>query len=92
MENPDIFDLDISQLDRHWLEQPQLVYKYGAELADAKDKLERAKAALDVAKAEAKAKINANPERYGLSKTTDSVVNSAVEIHKRVIKKRDKLF
>ena len=92
MPSEDIFDLDMTQLDKHWLEQPGLVYKYAMKAADAKDRVERAKARLDVGRAEVKAEITTNPSKFHLAKTTDSAINSAIELHATVTKYRNLLF
>jgi len=87
----DIFDLDPLTLDKHFLQQPKLVWNYGKELADAKDESDRAKSRMDLAKAEARAEITDNPESFGLSKTTESALNSAVELHPLLCKARTRL-
>lgn len=87
----DIFDLDPLTLDKHFLEQPKLVWEYGQELANAKDGADRSKAVLDVAKAEALAEISANPNEFSLNeKPTVSAINSAVDVHETVVAARDK--
>jgi len=88
----DIFELDLLTLDTLWLEQPQLVAQHGRELANAKDKLERSKAGLDVARAEVENMITADPEKFGLAKTTVSAINAAVEVHPDITSARDRLF
>lgn len=81
----DVFDLDILRLDKHFLEQPKLVIDYGLKLADARDGMDRAKASLDIARAEAESEITANPEEFGLSKTTVNAISSAVNLHESVL-------
>lgn len=86
----DLFELDPLQLDKHFLEQPKLVIKYGIQLADVKDSADRAKAQLELTRAEAEAEITANPEPYGIVKVTVSAVNSAVARHEDVLSAQER--
>jgi len=81
----DMFDLDLNTLDRHWLEQAKLVFNYGNKLAEAKEALERAKAAHEVRRAETMSDIVTNPEKYELKKTTADVIKSTIDIHPNVM-------
>jgi hypothetical protein len=80
----DLFDLDPFKLDKHFLEQPKLVMTWGIRLADAKDAQDRARAALDLARAEAQAEISAEPEKFDISKPTVDAIKMAVERHEEV--------
>ena len=80
----DVFDLNINKLDRHFLEQPKLVIVYGLKLAEARDAMDRAKANLEVSRAEAEQEILKDPEEFGLVKTTVDAIKSAVERHDEV--------
>ncbi|HPT36503.1 MAG TPA: hypothetical protein PK309_08250 [Bacillota bacterium] len=79
-----LFDLDPNKLDKHCLDQPKLVLEWGIKLAEAKDFYDRAKAALDVAQAEAHQEIAANPEQFDLAKPTVDAIKSAVARHEDV--------
>ena len=88
----DIFKINQLTLDKHWLDQPKLVIKYGLELADAKDRLDRTKSSLDVTKAVAMAQIRLVPKDFGLSeKPTVTALAASVDTHTKVQEIQDKL-
>jgi len=72
--------IDGEALDQEWLNQPALFLKYSRHYSDMTRRLDEAKQNLDIAKAEADKRIRKNPEKYGLEKTTDSVVANAILI------------
>lgn len=74
------FNLSIDQnrLDDEWLAQPKLYFQYAAELADARRDLDFAKNSLEVVKAELYQSIMSSPDAYGLAKTTENAINSAL--------------
>lgn len=72
--------IDESALDVEWLRQPTLVRLYNQEVAERKRQLARLSEELVVLKAELTRKINTNPEKFGLSKTTVDIVNSTIVI------------
>jgi multidrug resistance efflux pump len=78
----DEIELDINpdpdQLDRNWVDQPRLRYRYGKELADAKLELSHAKANLDVTEAELDQAIRTDKEAYGLDKITETAVKATI--------------
>jgi len=84
-DTSDLFDLSLFRLDQHWLEQPAMVADYGRQHADARDEMDRAKANLDVTRAEALKDISANPDEHGIVKTTDKAVAAAVDAHEEVV-------
>ncbi len=77
-QEQDIFDLHLDELDRHVLEQPQLVSQYGEQLAAAKDDMDRAKNELEAEKAELVIKVAADPGKYGITKPTGALIDAAV--------------
>ena len=79
-EQANIFDLNLNTLDRHWLEQAKLVFKYGNKLAEAKEALERAKSSHEVKRAETMSDVINDPEKYGLKKTTADVIKSTIDV------------
>jgi len=85
LEHAELFDLDENNLVRHWLDQSKLVWKYGQELADAKRRVDWAKAKADVINAETSAAITKNPEQHGLTKTTVNAIAAAVALSPKVI-------
>lgn len=72
--------IDESALDVEWLRQPSLVRLYNQEVAERKRQLSKLNEQLAVLKAELTRKINTNPEKFGLSKTTVDIVNSTIVI------------
>jgi hypothetical protein len=70
--------IDAEALDLEWLEQPQLMLKYCQHAADMRYKLDAAKEALDLARAELDKEIRTNPERFGIGKVTESVVENTI--------------
>ncbi len=70
--------IDADRLDLEWMEQPLLLYRYSAQLADARLELDNAKAALDVMEAELENEIRKAPGEYGLVKETEKEIKSVV--------------
>lgn len=80
----DVFELNPLKLDKHFLEQPKLVITYGIQLAEARDAMDRARSLLDVTRAEAEKEIQADPQKFDVTKTTVDAIKSAVERHEDV--------
>lgn len=78
----DLLSIDELALDREWLEQPSNYLKASRQLADAKQVLDAAKNELEVVKAEQYRAILTYPERYGLAKTTEAAIASAIPLQK----------
>lgn len=70
--------IDESALDVEWLLQPELMMNYSREAAKARKRVDKSKEALDVVKAELDRDIRSNPENYGISKITESVVSNTI--------------
>jgi len=86
----DIFDLSPDELDRLWLEHPRIVAEQAVQHVDYQDDCERAKAALEVVRAELDGEIRRNPEDYGVEKITETVVQNTVVLqaaYKRALEK-----
>lgn len=76
---PDLFDIDLNRLDKEWVEQPKLYYKFATELPLAKRQLDEAKAKLDVARADWDKKIRTSPGKYSLpEKTTEIMISNTI--------------
>lgn len=73
-------DIDSTSLDREWVKQPRLYFKYSQMLADANRDFDSAKAELDVVRAELDTSIRSDPERYGLEKVTENSIASCIPI------------
>jgi len=71
-------NIDPNSLDVEWLEQPNLMLKYGRIAAQTKMDMDKAKERLEVVKAELDKDIRLNPEKYGISKLTEGVVASTI--------------
>lgn len=85
IEKPDleIFELNANRLDKEWIDQPKIFYSYAEKLANARDKLERKKARLDVIYAETDKAIRESPKDYGIEKVTEPVVANCVLLQDR---------
>lgn len=78
IEDDDFLAIDEFRLDREWLGQARRYFQYSEKLADARRRLDEAKAALDVSDAELDAEIRLNPSEFGLGKPTEQAVKNAV--------------
>lgn len=67
-----------NQLDRDWLDQPELMQEYCERAADARKRVNEAKDALAVVEAEQKREARLHPSRYGIVKLSNDAVNEAV--------------
>lgn len=71
-------NIDPNSLDVEWLEQPNMMLKYGRIAAQTKLDMDKAKEKLEVVKAELDKDIRLNPEKYDIAKLTESVVASTI--------------
>ncbi len=79
-QTDDFFTIDQNALDREWLRQPKLYHEYAVQLADARQKLEQQKTAVDVCRAEIDQRVRANPEEHCPNgKATESAIASVIE-------------
>lgn len=70
--------IDESALDVEWLQQPKLMLKYSQHAADCMRQLDWEKEKLLSVKAEIDRDIRTNPEKYGLAKLTETVVENTI--------------
>jgi len=70
--------IDPSALDTEWIRQPALIFSYSEETAKAKKELDLLRERVDVCRAELSKKIRTEPESFGITKLTESVVESTV--------------
>jgi len=81
MESKEI-DLDLQvdpdNLDREWIGQPRMYFRYAEELATARKIWDMAKVELELVKAELSLSIRSDPEKFGLAKTTESSISATV--------------
>jgi hypothetical protein len=78
--------LDITKLDKHWLEQPMMFMRYAEAAALARSERDNAKEALEVTRAKVARKIRDNPEKFGMAKVTEASVNEAILLDPEVLK------
>jgi hypothetical protein len=74
-------NIDLARLEEEWLMQPKLYDKYSSKLADAKLDLAEAKSEQEWVIADVKRRLRKNPQKYGLSKTTDAIIKEASVLH-----------
>ncbi len=72
--------IDHSALDVEWLDQPNLMIRYIRHQANCALTLDKAKERLDVLRAELDKKIRAHPEKFDVSKLTETVVTNTIII------------
>lgn len=73
-------NIDETALDVEWLEQPRLMMKYAQYAADCREEMERARDRVELVKAKLDRDIRAEPDKYGVSKPTESVVQSTITV------------
>lgn len=70
--------IDEQALDVEWLRQAAIMFRYAKHAADTKKEVDEAKERLDVGKAQLEMSIRSEPEKYGISKVTESAIQSAL--------------
>lgn len=84
-------EIDEFQLVEEWMGQPQLMLEWSEHYANAVHDTDRAKAALEVAKAEADREIRESPAEFGLTKATETTVPGAV-LEQAAVKAKTKAY
>jgi len=87
---PDLLDIDITMLDREWIQQPKIFFRLSLELINARREMERKKAKVDLAKAELDKRIRNDPANYGIDKITEVAVAHKIltrPMYKKALKK-----
>ncbi|MCK9570191.1 hypothetical protein M0R72_14700 [Candidatus Pacearchaeota archaeon] len=69
---------DPNELDREWVNQPRLRFRYGARLAEARKLLSEAKADMELTTAELELTIRSDPSKFGLDKVTEAAIKATV--------------
>lgn len=77
--------IDTQALDVEWTEQAELAMKYGRMWADAQDKCSRAEENIKLVRSQLILEITKNPEKFGLVKTTDPMIEAAYRSDQRHI-------
>lgn len=88
----DFFEVDPEQLDEQWFVFPREYAQHAYALADARQEFERAKAKRDVIEAEIDKEIRLEPEKFGISKITETIVAKTVQLHKRFRKAEEEVI
>lgn len=70
--------VDENNLLEEWQGQASMMLDYGIRLADARQEEDECRAALAVVVSELDRDIREDPEKYGLPKVTDSIINNAI--------------
>lgn len=74
----EFFNLDENRLDEEWLEQPKMFFRAARKLAEARADYEQAKSNKKLVVAEISHEIIDNPSKFGVTKTTEKVVENTV--------------
>jgi hypothetical protein len=75
--------IDLSRLDKEWVDQPEHYFLAARDLASAKEVMAEAKANVDLVKAELGLAVRASPGDFDLEKATEGSVNDAITVHPR---------
>lgn len=84
--------IDPEQLDVEAGMQGELFFKWAQLSIEAREEYDRAKMALEILEAELTAKAKADPERFGIIKTTDLAVSKAVLLQPKWQEANDRLI
>jgi len=76
----DFYEIDESRLEEEWDKQLKLNMRYTIAVADANKRVEQAKAAVDVAKAELERKIRSDPDKYCGGDSRDGAIKAEITI------------
>ena len=79
----DFFKLDQNELDKEWVRQPELYYRYATELSETRHELEKLKAEKELTIAELDRDVRRNPQQFGLEKTTETTVQNTIVVQRR---------
>ncbi len=84
-------DVKINQneLDLEWLRQPELIWKYSKELAEAQFELDKLDEKISVITAEKELAIRTSPEKFGLEKVTEGALKTVLQSDKELAGLRD---
>lgn len=74
----DDIEIDEEALDIEWLNQPKRMLRYCRIAADMRRKADLASERLEMVKARLTLDVQSDPDKYGLAKTTQHAVESAV--------------
>ncbi len=78
MNYEDDIKIDETALDVEWLNQATLMLKYARHAAECRMELDKAKEELELTKSELDKEIRSKPEKFGIEKITDKVVENTI--------------
>jgi hypothetical protein len=70
----DLFDIDLTMLDKEWIEHPKIFFRFSIELVNARREMEETKSDLDLVKARLDRIIRKDPDTYKIEKITEAAV------------------
>jgi len=74
-----ILEIDEYNLEQEWSRQPKLFFEWAKKAADSRLKMDEAKTAVEITRAEVDSEVRANPARFGIEgRITEKVVEAAV--------------
>ena len=97
----DFFDININRLDEEWIQQPKMYFKYSELLTNAKEKVERGKARLEIAgdelktvKAKLSLRIRKHPKKFfgDDSKPTEAAIDNRIRVHSLFAKAKAAIY
>lgn len=77
--------IDETSLDLEWLSQPALMMRYTRHAADMRAEADAEKERLDFVKAELDKEIRLDPEKFDITKITESVILNTIIIQARYV-------
>jgi len=92
MQYEDDIRIDETALDVEWLEQPSLMMKYARHCAQMEYNYDKAKEALDLARAELDFDIRSSPSHYDINKLTEAVVSNTIMMSKKFNNANDEML
>jgi hypothetical protein len=78
MNYEDDIRIDETALDVEWLEQPSLMMKYSKHAVKMRQGLDLAKEQLELVRAEIDRDVRMHPDRFGIEKITEAVVQNTI--------------
>jgi capsule polysaccharide export protein KpsE/RkpR len=91
-EDNSILKIDLLNLEEEWANQPELYKEWADQLALARKEHEEAKAALEVAKAEASNDIRKHPKAFDLDKVTEKAIELLYPSHEDYMAAQQKVI
>lgn len=79
-DEPEFYAIDATQLDREWMEQPELYHRYARRLALCRRRHEEAKGNLEVVTAECAKCIRTHPLRFKLEKSSETAIDKIIPL------------